>query len=192
MAKHHIGVLAEDTSDCDALETIMGAVFKERDVAPGQYKIYSKSGKGCAKLRRKAAPWIQEFVDKGCRSIILVHDLDRNDERTLRFDMNAIAVPPGVRRLLCIPAEELEAWFFASPEALRVVLGDEAPKHAHPNPHLIASPKERLMRLSLGANHKPRYSATESPKLAAKLELDLCGKRCPAFRELRKFLHDLT
>lgn len=191
MAKYHIGILAEDSSDCDAVEIIVDAVLKERKLAIGDYKISRKAGQGCAKLRRKAAPWIREFVERGCRNIILVHDLDRNQEATLRATMAALTIPSGVRRLICIPAEEIEAWFFSSPQALRIVCGNDASKHVHLNPHLIPSPKERLSRLSVGANRKPRYSANDNHKLAAALELDLCEKRCPAFSELRKFLSEL-
>ena len=67
MAEHHIGVLAEDLCDCEAVQTLIDRIFSERGIVQGQYKVHRKAGKGCAKLQRKAAPWMAEFAEKGCR-----------------------------------------------------------------------------------------------------------------------------
>lgn len=35
-----------------------------------------------------------------------------NDEARLTRELTAIPVPRGLERLICIPVEEVEAWFF--------------------------------------------------------------------------------
>lgn len=192
MAELTLGVLAEDTNDCDVIDMLIGRILAEKQVSAGQYKVHRRADKGCAKLLRKARPWIRELTDRGCRSIILVHDRDSNDEAQLRAKLSALPVPRGVRRLVCIPVEEIEAWFFASPRALQLVCRDRGASYVHPSPHLIANPKEKLKELSLGANRRPRYSENDNARLAAALELDACARRCPAFRELRQFIHQLA
>jgi hypothetical protein len=66
-----------------------------------------------------------------------------------------------------------------------------APTPAHPSPHTIARPKERLQQLSRGANGKPRLSTTDNHRYAGLLELDACARRCPAFHALKTFVEDL-
>lgn len=192
MAELMLGVLAEDSNDCDVIDTLIGRILAEKQVLAGQYKVHKRADKGCAKLLRKARPWIRELTDRGCRSIILVHDRDRNDEAQLRTKLSALPVPDGVSRLVCIPVEEIEAWFFASPKVLQLVCRERGASHVHASPHLIANPKEALKKLSLGANRRPRYSENDNTRLAAALELDACARRCPAFRELRQFIHQLA
>jgi len=57
---------------------------------------------------------------------------------------------------------------------------------------LIAKPKETLIRMSRGANKKPRYSENESHRLAEVLELSECKKKCRAFAELYDFVNKLA
>lgn len=85
--------------------------------------------------------------------------------------------------------EEIEAWFFASEKVLSEVC--RSPTAAYPSPHTIARPKEKLLRMSMGANRKPRHSTNENRRYAELLELDACARGCPAFRDLRIFVTDL-
>ncbi len=187
-----IGVLAEDENDCDVISALIRRILAEKQITPNQFKVRKRAGKGCSKLRRKAEPWIRELAERGCRQIVMLHDLDRNDEVQLRSELNSLTIPNGMRRLVCIPAEEIEAWFFSSPRVLFDVSGGRGSAQVHHSPHLISSPKEKLIALSRGANRKPRYSPNDNTKLAEELELDLCAQRCQAFRELREFVRGLA
>lgn len=189
-----IGVLAEDETDCDTLDVLIRRIA--RDVTPGPIGISKHWGKGCARLRTMAAVRMSEMARKGCAAVILVHDLDRNprtnvlnDEAALFKQLDQIEVPGGLMRLICIPVEELEAWFWSDPKIIEDV--GRGKGKADPSPHLIAKPKEKLQRLSAGANRKPRYSTNDNATLAAKLDLELCAKRCPAFQRVRAFVRSL-
>lgn len=187
MSAPRFGILAEDETDCEAL-----AILVRRIAANAQVGIKTQSFGGCARLRIKAAPTLKRMLNEGCTAAILVHDLDLNpenntlnDEVALRQKLEAIEVPSGLARLVCIPVEELEAWFWSDPKVLALV-GPGA--KAHPSPHLIRKPKEKLAALSRAQTGKARYATFQNKILAKELTLDLCADRCPAFRQLRDFV----
>jgi hypothetical protein len=193
MAEIEFGVLAEDDNDCQVIRVLVRRIFEARGVRPGSWRLHPRAGKGCAKLRRNTGRWLVELAADGCTAAIVVHDLDRNplngslnDATALARELAAIPVPRQLQRLICIPVEEIEAWFFSSEKALERACGK--PQKAHPSPHLIARPKEKLIDMSRGVNKKPRYSENENPKLAEEIDLVECTKRCPAFGALHAFV----
>ncbi len=197
MAELMLGVLAKDDNDCEVISVLVRRIFEARGVKPGAWCLKRRAGKGCANLKRKAEPWLVELAAIGCKAVVLVHDLDLdprngdlNDETLLRSKLTAIPVPRGLERLICIPVEEIEAWFFASEKALTKACGK--PQKAEPSPHLIKQSKERLIRMSRGANKTPRYSENENDKLAEVLELAECKKKCAAFASLYNFVDALA
>jgi hypothetical protein len=190
-----IGILAEDQTDCDTVSTLVRRIIAEAARPPVSIK---KIGyKGCAKLRTKAEADLKLLAREGCSAVVIIHDLDRNpannmlnDEGALRAKLTEIEVPTRLERHICIPVEELEAWFWSDPEVVRDIgRGSGA---AHAEPHRIAKPKETLQRLSRGANGKHRYSTNDNPALAAKLDMAICAARCPAFRGLREFVRAMV
>lgn len=186
-----IGVLTEDETDSAALGVLIRRIAKETsNLSVG---IDPRHGRGCSHLRRKAESNLKELARQGCAGVVLLHDLDRNpsngelnDERELRCRLEEIEVPRGLQRLVCIPVEELEAWFWADPSVVQEV--GRGKGQAHATPHAIKKPKEKLMSLSIGANRKPRYSTNDNVRLADKLDLDLCALRCPSFHSLKEFV----
>jgi hypothetical protein len=189
------GVLCEDETDFETLKELVSRIAREGEAKPGDFGFKGRYGGGCGKLRKKAKVWAEELADKGCEAIILVHDLDRvrnrlNDEAELREILERIPMPAAMDNHLCIPIEELEAWFFSCPIVMREISGEEG--HAHPSPHNIAGPKEQLMRLSRGKNKKSRFSTNDNPKYAKILDLDTCARLCPSFRGLRDFVRYYT
>jgi hypothetical protein len=192
-----VGVLAEDETDCDALRELINRILD--DVGAPRVGVDRDWGNGCAGLRRKARAMLRQMASKGCGAVVLVHDLDRDpangqlrDERALRAALEAIECPTGVRRLICIPVEELEAWFWSDQELLDEVAGIKGKAKAAHQPELVKQPKEQLIRLSRDAGKKPRYSTNENANLAKKLNLDVCAQRCRSFREFYNFVHSVV
>lgn len=184
-----IGVMAEDQSDCDTLSVLI------RRLVSRQVKIHAYAENGCAHLRRKAQAWMADAARKGWQAAIVVHDLDRNsangslnDEQALRTRLQAIPVPPALSPLICIPVEELEAWFWADPDVLAEVARRPVERLAMASPHRKDRPKEALIRLSIDAGRKPRYTTADNPRLAQRLNLELCAQRCPSFASLQQFV----
>jgi len=194
MAEFEFGVLAEDDNDCKVIRVLCRRILEQRGVESSAWRLHPRSGNGCANLRRKARPWLVELAEKGCRAAIIVHDLDRNpsndslnDPAVLERELSAIPVPRGFIRHICIPVEEIEAWFFSCEKVLARVCGGK-PRDPHPSPHLIKRPKEKLIDLSRSFNRRPRYSQNDNYKLAEELDLAECARRCVAFDALEKFV----
>jgi hypothetical protein len=186
-----IGLIAEDRTDCETVTVLI------RRVAEVQIGIDQYPADGCGTLRRKAARWLGLMAGDGCEAAVVVHDLDRdphnnelNDVGALRRRLAEIAVPTGLRRLICIPIEELEAWFWSDPVLIERV--GRGRGKAIASPHSIQRPKERLQRLSAEANGKPRYNTNHNVELARSLDLERCALLCPSFRELREFVRGLV
>ncbi|HEY2367446.1 MAG TPA: DUF4276 family protein [Polyangiaceae bacterium] len=179
-------MIAEDETDSDALAMLI------RRIRPG-VGVTPRHDGGCSAILRKAERWMQNLALVGCTAMIIVHDLDhdhfagkRRDEKKLRAALSAIPVVGGLPRHVCVPVEEIEAWFWSDEAIIKRLSGGK--KHAHPNPHAIVSPKEELMRISRDAGKKPRYSTSDNEKLAEKLDLVGCAKVCPAFADFQNFV----
>jgi len=181
------GVIGEDETDCAAIRVLI------KRLSGPKTRVERRYGGGCAEIFRKASAWMFELAKAGCARVILLHDLDRdprnsqlNDETELRRRLSAIAYPRSIERLICVPVEELEAWFWSDPGVLAKVARREVA--ASPNPHAIARPKEKLSALSRSASGAARYSTADNKDLAETLDLRLCASRCAAFHALAEFV----
>lgn len=185
-----VGVMGEDRTDTDTLTVLV------RRIVPGvgvDARAPAVGKAGCAALRKRAPDFARELVAHGCSALVLVHDLDRDgnngelkDEEELRRALARLIPAELGPRLICIPVEEMEAWFWACQTALDRVGKGFA--RASASPHLVKQPKEALVRLSARAHRKPVYSTNMNRAMAEVLDLDSCTARCPSFRGLREFL----
>lgn len=191
MANHLIALIAEDDTDCDTVRKIIHRVLGQGT------RTKPWASKGCSTLRRKLPAKLKAMSKEGCNAFIIVHDLDRNPENNSLNDAvklrdaleRAASEVEHINRHICIPIEELEAWFWSDPDVVRHVGRGKGEARLHP--HLINKPKEQLIRLSVGENRKPRYSTNMNVELADRLNLNLCSERCPSFRNLLDFLQSL-
>jgi len=129
---------------------------------------------------------MKDLAAAGCTSIVVLHDRDREDEAELRAVLAAIPVPTSVQSLICIPVEELEAWFWADQRVIERV--GRGKGKALAEPHRLADPKGALLRLSRDEGKKPLYSVNDNKDLAEVFDLAACEQRCRAFRDLRQFV----
>jgi Domain of unknown function (DUF4276) len=191
MNKLRIAVIAEDDTDCDAIKNIIRRVLDE-NVSTKKW-----ASNGCSTLRRKLSAKLSSLSDDGCNAFFIIHDLDRNpengalnDEIQLRnvLEKSASDINRSARHI-CIPIEELEAWFWSDPKVIKYI--GKGKGKASANPHSLAKPKEELIKLSRDEKRRPRYSVNMNAELAEKLDLELCAQRCDSFRELLEFLRSL-
>jgi hypothetical protein len=191
MSKLRIALIAEDETDCDAVREIVHRVLGRK------ISIKTWASKGCSILERKLSAKLKLFVLDGCNAFIVVRDLDRNpqnnalnDEAKSRKKLeDSASIVNSYPRLICIPVEELEAWFWSDPVVIQYI--GKGKGKANKNPHLIEKPKEALIELSRRESRKPRYSTNMNAELAERLNLELCADRCPSFRDLLNFLNSL-
>lgn len=186
-----IALIAEDDTDCDTVRKIVHRLLGTNT------STKSWASKGCSTLRRKLSAKLKAMSKEGCNAFIIVHDLDRNpqnqslnDEVKLRESLEAaVSEVKDINKHICIPIEELEAWFWSDPNVVKHI--GRGKGEAKINPHLVTKPKEQLIRLSIGENRKPRYSTNMNVELAEMLDLELCSERCPSFKNLLNFLQSL-
>lgn len=186
-----IALIAEDDTDCDTIRTIVHRVLGKNT------RTKHWAAKGCSTLKRKLSAKLKVLSNQGCNAFVIIHDLDRNpqnkslnDEAKLREMLEvASSEVEATKRHICIPVEELEAWFWSDPDVVKHV--GRGKGKATANPHSIKEPKEELIKLSSGENRKPRYSTNMNVDLAEMLNLDLCSARCPSFNDLLNFLKSL-
>lgn len=192
MSKLRIALIAEDDTDCEAVLTIVRSVLNDQQISTKKW-----ASKGCSTLRQKLSAKLSALSNDGCNAFIIIHDLDRNpengtlnDEVQLRkvLEKSASNIKQSVRHI-CIPIEELEAWFWADPKVIEYI--GKGRGKASANPHLIAKPKEELIKLSRDEKRRPRYSTNMNAELAKDLDLELCAQRCESFRALLEFLRSL-
>jgi hypothetical protein len=186
-----IALIAEDDTDCDTVRKIVHRVL-------GTHISTKKwAAKGCSTLKRKLSAKLELMSNEGCNTFVIIHDLDRNpqnnclnNEGTLRNKLEtASSIIQANNKHICIPIEELEAWFWSDPKVVQYI--GQGKGKAHLNPNLIMQPKEQLKALSIGGNKKPRYSTNMNVYLADILDLNLCSARCPSFHSLLDFLQSL-
>ncbi len=140
---------------------------------------------------------MQEFSDKGYDAVILLHDLDRwkelgvhKDRESLYQKLANIPVPSNIKQFICIPIEELEAWFWCDQNIIDKLARGKSKEKPHSSPHKIVKPKEKLIELS-GKYGRPFYDTNMNKELAAILDLELCSQTCPAFQGLKDFILSL-
>lgn len=177
------GVVAEDKTDCEALAVAIRRIARRPSLA-----VEGRKGDGCGGIASRGDRLILQLERQyACTAFVVLHDLDKKREPELRDSLNR-RLSIARNCLICIPAEELEAWFWSDQAVLDHVSSKPGLKKALPNPHLLDDPKGALEKLSLSGNKRPRYTTNKNPELMKILDFALCAKVCPAFKQLQDFV----
>jgi len=181
---HTIAIICEDDSDFKSLKVIIQSITGKTNLS-----FKKKSAGGCGMIKRKALAWSEEFHRKGCDLLLIIHDRDRNDYNKLEEQLRSIMKTSSFKnRYICIPVEELEAWFLSDPQALKDALNlDRLPKIAG-LPETIDSPKEYIQNQAASCSqNKVMYINTiHNEKIAKLISIDQMLRRAPTF----KLFHD--
>lgn len=179
-----IAVIAEDKTDCDTLRVIIQRILGKETAVKGV------AARGCGNLAKMIPSALRDLEKQSYSIFIIVRDLDDQDEVKIRRKLEEIVRSSSrhpEKCLICIPIQELEAWFWADQAVLAIATAKRTIK-AHLNPQSLKNPKEKLIEASTEGNRKPRYITQKNPDLAEQLDLKICADRCPSFRDLQDFL----
>ncbi len=179
-----IGVIAEDESDVEVIRILIAKLQTKK------FSIDSFVGKGCGKLKTKAPSWSKALHTKGCDKLLLVHDLDRNNEKELRTQLEEILKDaPQIRKSVIIPIEELEGWLLSDENAIKKALKLKKNLAVIHHPENRSSPKEYIAQIVSKASNKViRYVNTvHNPLIAIETDILLIQKKCPSFSVMTDF-----
>jgi hypothetical protein len=182
-----VGIIAEDDSDVDAAKVLIRRVAETSSIGVKRFV-----GQGCGKIKRKCLSWATTLKSKGCQYLILIHDLDRNDLQQLRDHLEAAISPsPIATYLICIPVEEMEAWWLSDPQAIKKALNLKVAPKVTVHPQLIASPKEHIAELVRTCSKKTKMylNTKHNEKIAEHLDLSK-ARKCDSFEPFFNFVRE--
>lgn len=182
-----VGIIAEDDSDVDSVNVLIKRITNNERI--GEKKFL---GKGCGKIKNKAKRWANILKEKGCSSLILIQDLDKNDLSTLEYQLNEILNPsPFKNYLICIPIKEFEAWLLSDTSAIKEVFSLSNEPKIKGELFDIDNPKEYLSNLVLKyTNNRKRYINTIHNSLIARnVSIEKLIKKNPSFIPFYNFVN---
>lgn len=183
MASTMIGVIAEDQSDVDVVNEIL-----LKYAISNRFCVRKFIGNGCGRIKGKLSSWSKQLAASGCKFIIILHDLDRKKEDTLRSDLERM-VPKELKKTchICIPIEELEAWLLADCDALRAAFSLKVTPKRIKQCEAVKSPKE-FLRDFIWTAGKKRYINTVHNVRIAKHSTLASLRQCNSFVQLDGFI----
>jgi hypothetical protein len=181
-----IGIIAEDESDYEASRTIVKRIIKNDKIG-----FRPRTSNGCGRLKRKAFDYAVDLNSRGCDLLLLFHDLDRNNLAELEKELEEkLAKNPISSYFICIPIEEIEAWFLSDPECIKNTLNLKRIPKIKAQPETILSPKEYLCSLvsSYSDREKIYLNTKHNALLSENISIDLMKEKCKSFKKLYDFI----
>lgn len=181
-----IGLIVEDNSDFESLSILIKRLTKKDNL-----KFRKAIGNGCGKLRRKALMYADNLAKKGCNMVIIVHDLDRNSYAELYNELSNKMLESSAKfNFVCIPVEEIEAWFLSDLGAIKTTFNLMRLPRISGAPETITSPKEKIGELvrSNSNNTKLYLNTKHNAKLSESISIERLISKCDSFRKLNDFV----
>jgi len=178
-----IGVVAEEQNDVDVLYELTSKITAEQN-----FSFRKFLGHGCGKLRRKCSAWANNLVKRGCSHLVVMHDLDQNDEKILRDDLeNSIRDIAFTGYLILIPIKALEAWLLYDPAAIKKAFSMGRIPRITASPELINDPKQYLRDIVWRRCGKRYANTIHNRKIAAELKIETLSS-CRSFLKYPLFI----
>jgi hypothetical protein len=164
-----MGIIAEEDSDVEVLAGITLNLLKPHSMGFPRFV-----GNGCGKLRRKCQGWARILVQKGCRWIVVVHDLDAYHELELRTYLTQAVEGSGAKAsVVLIPKREIEAWLLYDSRAIASAFREHKSPKVPGDPESLADPKKHLRDL-IWKEYRKRYLNTlHNPLIATRIDVSI-------------------
>ena len=180
-----IGVIAEDYSDLAVLYQLTNKLIESRRFS-FKHKFIAH---GCGILRRKCKAWAENLLQRGCKHLIVLHDLDTYSESELRKELERYIRGIGFKAyLILIPIREIEAWLLVDPSALQKAFGMSKLPKVPNTPELIVDPKKKLREI-VWKNAEKRYANNvHNSKIAELIQIGKLNRKCRSFQPYPIFI----
>ncbi len=180
-----VALITEDETDYWPVR-----IYIERIAGLSTITFKPKFGNGSGKLVGKCLAWSREMAMKGCNLLVIVHDLDKNDLNILRKDLESrLKDSPIANRYVCVPVQELEAWFLADPESIQKAFGFRKAIRSSGLPETIVDPKEKLEAIVYSYSDKTMlYTTVRGKDIALHTDIDKVRGRAASFQEFHDFI----
>ena len=182
----HVGIIAEDESDVASAKALIHRIANNEQIG-----IKKFVGKGCGRIKRKCNSWANQLKQKGCSTLIVIHDCDSNILADLHIKIKGALDPCAIANyLICIPVQEFEAWLLSDPDAIKSGMNLKLKPNIKGFPETINSPKEHLGELiyKFSKGEKIYLNTKHNEKIAKELSIEKVTKRCPSFVPFRNFI----
>lgn len=178
-----IGVIAEEWNDIDVIYELTCKIIKEN-----QFSFLKFAAHGCGKLQKKCSAWAENLLARGCSHLVVIHDLDKRDEKELRTMLeNEIRVFTFDGTVVLVPIRAIEAWLLSDSKALKTVFNMRKLPKVPKSPEELYEPKKILGEL-VKQNSKAQYLNTIHNRRIAK-EISFSKlRRCRSFLQYPEFL----
>ncbi len=183
-----IGVIVEEDNDLDVLYQLTKKLvnssrfsFKRKFVAHG-----------CGMLRKKCKAWAENLLQRGCKHLIVLHDLDTHSESTLRKELEQHIKSIGFKAyLILIPIREMEAWLLVDSSALQKAFSMRKLPKVPTTPELIIDPKRKLAEIVWKDTRKRYTNTVHNSKIAALIQISKLNSKCRSFRPYPVFISSI-
>jgi hypothetical protein len=163
------GIIAEDDSDVAVVSAMTLKLL-----TPQVIRFKKFVGGGCGKLRRKCSAWARNLVERDCRWIIVVHDLDQNNEIQLRAELTALVAPAEAQStIVLLPKREIEAWLLYDARAIAGAFRETLLPPLPGNPENLRDPKRHLGDLVWRKYQKPYLNTLHNGLIAERMNVQL-------------------
>jgi hypothetical protein len=181
-----VGLIAEEESDAEVLKALTSKAAQNKSIGYDRFL-----GHGCSKLRAKCASWAHQLLQRGCRFVIVCHDLDKSKETELRRLIEAsLGALKSSQRLILIPVHEIEAWLLSDPRAIMLTFREHREPRCPGLPESVVDPKKTLEKIIWSTFHKRYVNTIHNGKIASHMRLSALGK-CASFCPHPKFVKEI-
>lgn len=184
---HRIGLIVEDKSDLEIIEQLTSKM-----ISKNSFSFKPFFGRGCGKLRKKCNVWAKNLIMKGCKYLVIVHDLDENNLADLKRELeNEVADICCDGHIILIPIQEIEAWLLSDSTALKKTFSIKKNIKVPLHPESLNDPKKELAEI-IWKHRRIHYTNTiHNVRIASALSLQQLRKKCPSFAPYPKFISAL-
>lgn len=184
MSKSMIGIISEDDSDFVPLSCLIRRVSTNQKLS-----FKKKLGRGGGNIIKKCGKWSIELKSYGCSKLIIAYDSDEHSPSEIYGKVKcALGECPISKYIICVPVQEIEAWFLSDLENLNSIFRFNTKPKLKGDLENINSPKEKLEEIVYKNANKLYLNTAHNGVIAENINVQKIRGKCPSFEPLYSFI----